>query len=62
VVFVGNQLVGGENPTSPLIDLGIPNMKGALQLKNINFRNFGDNVCMEGYINLPPMPGTAHQF
>ncbi|HBF33261.1 TPA: bifunctional diaminohydroxyphosphoribosylaminopyrimidine deaminase/5-amino-6-(5-phosphoribosylamino)uracil reductase RibD [Candidatus Sumerlaeota bacterium] len=62
VVFVGAQLVGGERPTSPLIDLGIQNMKGSIQLKNINFKSFGDNACIEGYVNLPPMPGNSHHF
>lgn len=62
VVFIGPQMVGGSSPTSPLIDLGISNMKSAIQLKNTAFKTFGNNACIEGYINLPPMPGNSHHF
>ena len=61
VVFVAPVMVGGESRTSPLVDLGITNMKSAISLKNVSILTFGGDVCVEGYINLPPrgLPAEA---
>ena len=54
IVFVCPKIVGGEFPTSPLLDLGISGMKAAIDLKNVRIHTFRLDACIEGYINLPP--------
>ena len=53
IVFVGPRIIGGRLMTAPLTDLGIPRFQMALDLKNVETRTFGTDVCIEGYINLP---------
>ena len=54
IIFVGMKLIGGEGMCSPFLDLGIARMKDAIIPKNISIRTIGSDVCIEGYINLPP--------
>jgi diaminohydroxyphosphoribosylaminopyrimidine deaminase/5-amino-6-(5-phosphoribosylamino)uracil reductase len=58
VVFMCPTIIGGQGLTGPVLDLGIETMKGAVQLKNVRIHTFGSDVCMEGYINLPPPIGV----
>lgn len=54
VVFVSPKLIGGHAQTSPLLGLDINVIKASTTLKNVRIHTFGDDACIEGYINLPP--------
>jgi diaminohydroxyphosphoribosylaminopyrimidine deaminase/5-amino-6-(5-phosphoribosylamino)uracil reductase len=62
VVFLGQHIVGGETQTNPVIGLGVDRMKNAIELKNMTFRNFGPNVCIEGYLNPSPALPVVKDF
>lgn len=54
VAFVGPKIIGGEEQSSPLVDLDIKRMRSAISLKTVSVRVLGTDACIEGYINAPP--------
>ena len=50
VAFVSPKIIGGSQLRAPVENLGLPDMESVLQLKNIKWQNFGDDLCMEGYL------------
>ncbi|MFQ4139537.1 bifunctional diaminohydroxyphosphoribosylaminopyrimidine deaminase/5-amino-6-(5-phosphoribosylamino)uracil reductase RibD [Nodosilinea sp. PGN35] len=52
--FVAPKLVGGVAAPSPIGDLGIHRMDLALPLKHTTWRSLGDDLLLEGYLDLQP--------
>lgn len=57
VAFVAPKLIGGDASKQPVTGWGISAMNKALQLEDVSLRNFGDNVCIEGYVAEPYRSG-----
>lgn len=51
--FVAPKLIGGVAAPSPIGDLGLQNMGQALTLSRTTWRLLGDDLLLEGYLNLP---------
>lgn len=52
--FVAPKLVGGASAPGPIGDLGIRHMDLALMLKQTTWRILGDDLLLEGYLDLQP--------
>lgn len=50
VVFMSPKIIGGQLLRAPVEDLGLPSIANALQLREVKWQNFGDDICMEGYL------------
>jgi diaminohydroxyphosphoribosylaminopyrimidine deaminase/5-amino-6-(5-phosphoribosylamino)uracil reductase len=50
VVFVSPKIFGGAMLRAPVEDLGIPNVENALQLRDVKWQSFGEDLCLEGYL------------
>ncbi len=51
--FVAPKLIGGVAAPSPIGDLGLQNMGQALALRRTTWRLLGDDLLLEGYLDLP---------
>ncbi|WP_280522657.1 bifunctional diaminohydroxyphosphoribosylaminopyrimidine deaminase/5-amino-6-(5-phosphoribosylamino)uracil reductase RibD [Phormidium tenue] len=51
--FVAPKLIGGVAAPSPIGDLGLQNMGEALTLSRTTWRLLGDDLLLEGYLDLP---------
>ncbi|MDI9476850.1 MAG: bifunctional diaminohydroxyphosphoribosylaminopyrimidine deaminase/5-amino-6-(5-phosphoribosylamino)uracil reductase RibD [Natronincolaceae bacterium] len=49
VSFIAPKIIGGNSSKTPVGGEGIPYMKDAISLKNINIYRFGDDVMIEAY-------------
>jgi diaminohydroxyphosphoribosylaminopyrimidine deaminase/5-amino-6-(5-phosphoribosylamino)uracil reductase len=50
VAFVAPKVIGGRLMRSPVEDLELPNLGAALVLRDVKWQNFGDDLCIEGYL------------
>ena len=50
VAFLAPKLIGGSMLRSPIEDLGIPKIDEALELRDIQYQHFGDDICLQGYL------------
>lgn len=50
VMFIAPKVLGGASLRSPIEDLGLDSMDHALQLNRVQWQNFGDDMCIEGYL------------
>ena len=50
VAFVSPKIFGGSEMRSPVEDLGIAGIEDALQLRDIQWQSFDEDLCMEGYL------------
>jgi len=48
--FIAPKIIGGSLSKTPVGGQGIPYMRDAITLKNIDIHKFGDNVAIEAYI------------
>jgi diaminohydroxyphosphoribosylaminopyrimidine deaminase/5-amino-6-(5-phosphoribosylamino)uracil reductase len=49
--FIAPKLIGGETARTPVEGEGIPLMRDAIQLCRTEFRKFGEDIMVEGYIS-----------
>ncbi len=50
IAFISSKIIGGRYVRSPIEDLGLSNIDQALNMRNIKWQNFGDDLCVEGYL------------
>jgi diaminohydroxyphosphoribosylaminopyrimidine deaminase/5-amino-6-(5-phosphoribosylamino)uracil reductase len=50
VAFVSPKVIGGRVMRAPVEDLEIPDLERALTLHDVKWQNFGDDLCIEGYL------------
>jgi diaminohydroxyphosphoribosylaminopyrimidine deaminase/5-amino-6-(5-phosphoribosylamino)uracil reductase len=50
VAFVAPKVIGGRLMRSPVEDLELPNLGAAFVLHDLKWQNFGDDLCIEGYL------------
>jgi diaminohydroxyphosphoribosylaminopyrimidine deaminase/5-amino-6-(5-phosphoribosylamino)uracil reductase len=50
VAFVSPKLIGGRLMRTPVEDLELPDLDKALVLRDLKWQNFGDDLCIEGYL------------
>lgn len=50
IAFIAPKIVGGETAKPPVTGWGVDLMHKALRLEDLTFRNFGEDVCVEGYM------------
>lgn len=50
ISFIGPKIIGGNSSKTPVGGEGIPYMKDAISLGNIDVHKFGDDVMIEAYI------------
>lgn len=48
--FIAPKLVAGANAKSPIEGAGIPRMKDAVALEDVDVMRFGDDICMTGKV------------
>lgn len=48
--FIAPKLVAGANAKSPIEGAGIPRMKDAVALEDVEVMRFGDDICMTGKV------------
>lgn len=54
--FVAPKLIGGEAAPSPLAGLGRDRMAAAWTLRDLSWQHLGDDLLLQGYVNLAPGP------
>jgi diaminohydroxyphosphoribosylaminopyrimidine deaminase/5-amino-6-(5-phosphoribosylamino)uracil reductase len=52
--FISPKIIGGRDAKGPVGGEGVRKISHALILKNIRYKNFGDDLLIEGYLNLEP--------
>lgn len=57
VAFVAPKLVGGREAPTPLAGRGVARMAEALSLSDVEVRQRGPDVVIEGYLRYPDSPG-----
>ena len=50
ITFIAPKIVGGCDSKTPVGGIGIDLMKNAIELNNINYKTFDNDLCIEGYI------------
>lgn len=50
VAFVSPKIIGGRLMRSPIEDLEIPNIEQSLNLIDVTWQNFDEDLCIEGYL------------
>lgn len=50
ITFVAPKIIGGESAPSPVGDLGLLEMKKALELHNVTWRQFAHDFLIQGYL------------
>lgn len=50
IAFMAPKIVGGENNKNPTTGWGVQTMDEAITLEDITIRQFGTDVCLEGYV------------
>ena len=51
IAFVAPKIIGGVQLRAPVEDLGFPSLDRAIQLSNVKFQSFGDDLYLEGYLH-----------
>ena len=51
VAFVAPVIIGGDEAISPVGGVGIADMRDALRLRDVDVRQFGNDVAVIGYVN-----------
>jgi diaminohydroxyphosphoribosylaminopyrimidine deaminase / 5-amino-6-(5-phosphoribosylamino)uracil reductase len=50
ITFIAPKIIGGVSAKTPIGGKGIASMNDAIEVKNMEIRNFGDDFMLEGYI------------
>ena len=50
IAFVAPKIVGGDSAKRPIYGWSLPSMTKAMQLEDIMIKQFGQDICMEGYV------------
>lgn len=50
VVFIAPKILGGRTTTSPITKWAIPHLRNVLQLRDVEIKDFQQDVCVEGYV------------
>lgn len=50
--YIAGKLIGGKGAPTPISGTGIQKMADAVQLKDIEIRQMGEDICVTGYPNL----------
>ncbi|MDF2985395.1 MAG: ribD [Eubacterium sp.] len=50
MIFVAAKIIGGKNSKTPVEGEGIPLMKDAIKLENIEVNRFDEDILIEGYV------------
>lgn len=50
IAFVAPKLIGGNSSKGPITGWGIGSMEEAVPMSDIAWRNFGNDLCFEGYV------------
>lgn len=59
ISFVAPKIIGGDEGKSPIMGWGLPNMTEALQLEDVDIRQFGTDVCIDGFVGNPLFDSSA---